>query len=101
MQIIREQPLDWDVIAAWIDELAEILALRHEVEIVAHIQKLVPEFTPTARLTRDQGHRTLLVNGSSLRHSSLDGTEYGRHERNQNDRDSLLRNSDPPAAREY
>jgi FlaA1/EpsC-like NDP-sugar epimerase len=100
MQIIREQPLNWDVIAAWIDELEEILALRHEVEIVAHIQKVVPEFTPTARLTRDQGDKKLLVNGSSLGHSSLDGTEYGRHERNQNDGESLLRNSDPSAARE-
>ena len=88
------------MIAAWIDELEELLALRHEVEIVAHIQKLVPEFTPTARLTRDQGDKKLLVNGSSLGHSSLDGTEYGRHERNQNDGESLLRNSDPPAARE-
>jgi hypothetical protein len=99
MQVIREQPLNWDAIAAWIDELEEILALRHEAEIVAHIQRLVPEYTPAARLARDPS-QTLQGNGSSFLHSTVDGLENGLRERNGNDHESSFLNTGPPVTRE-
>ena len=52
MQVIREQPLIADRIAVWIDELKDLVAARQEPEIIAHIQRLVPEYSPAARLGR-------------------------------------------------
>ena len=49
MQVIREQPLVWDRIDGWIDELKDLIAARQEREIIAHLQKLVPEYNPAAR----------------------------------------------------
>jgi FlaA1/EpsC-like NDP-sugar epimerase len=46
MRVIREQPLSWDVIPAWIEHLEELLELRREPEIIAHIRTLVPEYRP-------------------------------------------------------
>jgi FlaA1/EpsC-like NDP-sugar epimerase len=54
MQVIREQPLNWDVVAEWIDELEGLLAARDEPEILAHLQKLVPEYTRTMKPVCDK-----------------------------------------------
>jgi len=49
MHVIREQPLVWDRINGWIDELKDLIAARQEPEIIAHLQRLVPEYNPAAR----------------------------------------------------
>jgi len=49
MRVIREQPLRWDAIPEWIGALEELLAARREKEILAHIQRLVPEYSPAPR----------------------------------------------------
>ena len=49
MHVIREQPLVWERIDKWIDELKGLIAERREREIIAHLQKLVPEYSPAAR----------------------------------------------------
>jgi FlaA1/EpsC-like NDP-sugar epimerase len=46
MRVIYEQPLSWDVIPAWIGRLEELLEMRREMEILAHIQAFVPEYSP-------------------------------------------------------
>jgi FlaA1/EpsC-like NDP-sugar epimerase len=69
MQIIREEPLSWEIIAGWINELEDLLAARQEQQIIAHIQKLVPEYNPAAKWTRDQSAAMLLADGLSLPHS--------------------------------
>jgi len=35
-----------------------LLAARREPEIIAHIQRLVPEYNPAAKLARDQSEET-------------------------------------------
>jgi len=54
MRVIREQPLSWDVIPDWIEELEELLATRREQDILSHICRLVPEYSPGARPHLDQ-----------------------------------------------
>jgi FlaA1/EpsC-like NDP-sugar epimerase len=49
MHVIREQPLVWERIDRWIDELKGLISERREREIIAHLQKLVPEYSPAAR----------------------------------------------------
>jgi FlaA1/EpsC-like NDP-sugar epimerase len=49
MHLIREQPLVWDRVSGWIGELQELIAARREPEIIAHLQKLVPEYAPAGR----------------------------------------------------
>ena len=49
MHVIREQPLGWDRIDGWIGELKQLIAARREPEIIAHLQRLVPEYSPAAR----------------------------------------------------
>jgi hypothetical protein len=44
--VIREQPMVWERIDRWIDELKGLIAERAEREIIAHLQKLVPEYSP-------------------------------------------------------
>jgi FlaA1/EpsC-like NDP-sugar epimerase len=48
MQVIHEPPLSWDSVADWIGELQTLLLARHERGAIAHIQRLVPEYTPRA-----------------------------------------------------
>jgi len=48
MRMIRERPVSWDTIEQWITELKRLIAGRREVEIVAHLQALVPEFKPVS-----------------------------------------------------
>ena len=52
MHVIREQPLHWERIDKWIDELKGLIAARQEREIIAHLQELVPEYAPAARAGR-------------------------------------------------
>ena len=52
MHMIREQPLGWDRIDGWIGELKDLIAARQEREIIAHLQELVPEYSPAARGVR-------------------------------------------------
>jgi hypothetical protein len=49
MHVIREHPLVWDRIDGWIAELKDLIAERQEREVIAHLQKLVPEYSPAAR----------------------------------------------------
>jgi FlaA1/EpsC-like NDP-sugar epimerase len=49
MLVIHEHPLTWDKIDGWIGELTDLIAERREPEIIAHLQKLVPEYAPAAR----------------------------------------------------
>jgi FlaA1/EpsC-like NDP-sugar epimerase len=52
MQVIRERPIPWDTIEQWVVELKRLIAGRRELEIVAHIQALVPEFKPISTCNR-------------------------------------------------
>jgi FlaA1/EpsC-like NDP-sugar epimerase len=49
MHVIREQPLVWDRVDGWIGELKRLIAARREPEIIAHLQQLVPEYSPATR----------------------------------------------------
>jgi FlaA1/EpsC-like NDP-sugar epimerase len=49
MHVIREQPLIWDKIDGWIDELKDLISERQERAVIAHLQKLVPEYSPAVR----------------------------------------------------
>jgi FlaA1/EpsC-like NDP-sugar epimerase len=49
MHLIREQPLAWDKIDGWIDELKDLISERQERAVIAHLQKLVPEYSPAVR----------------------------------------------------
>jgi FlaA1/EpsC-like NDP-sugar epimerase len=53
MRVIHDQPLSWDHISSWIEELEELLVVRQEAEVIAHIQTLVPEYTPGAKPAAD------------------------------------------------
>ena len=46
MHVIRERPLSWDRVDQWIAELKELIAARQETEIIAHLQRMVPEYAP-------------------------------------------------------
>jgi FlaA1/EpsC-like NDP-sugar epimerase len=49
MHLIREQPLAWERVNGWIGELQELIGERREAEIIAHLQTLVPEYSPAGR----------------------------------------------------
>jgi FlaA1/EpsC-like NDP-sugar epimerase len=78
IQIIREQPLSWDSITSWIDELEVLLAARQEPEIIQHIQRLVPEYKPASKYTREPSEE-LLLSRSSNRPSSLPLSRQGNN----------------------
>jgi FlaA1/EpsC-like NDP-sugar epimerase len=61
IQIIREQPLAWDIVTNWIDELEILLTARQEPQLIQHIQKLVPEYKPAAKCTNEQREQKLLA----------------------------------------
>jgi FlaA1/EpsC-like NDP-sugar epimerase len=54
MHVIREEPLSWDTIAGWINELEELITARQEEKIIEHIRGLVPEYNPVAQWAPDQ-----------------------------------------------
>jgi len=71
IQIIREQPLTWDIVTNWINELEILLTARQEPQLIQHMQKLVPEYKPTAKCTDEQGERKLRAGSSLLSRSAL------------------------------
>jgi FlaA1/EpsC-like NDP-sugar epimerase len=52
MHVIREQPLPWDWVEQWIGDLQDLITARREPEIIAHLQTMVPEYSPAERLRR-------------------------------------------------
>jgi FlaA1/EpsC-like NDP-sugar epimerase len=50
MYVIRDHPLGWDSVERWIGELSDLLAPSREAQIIAHLQKLVPEFRPAGHV---------------------------------------------------
>ncbi len=52
MNVIRERPLAWEVIERWIADLRDIIAAGQELDVIAHLQKLVPEYRPAERRRR-------------------------------------------------
>jgi FlaA1/EpsC-like NDP-sugar epimerase len=105
LQIIREQPLSWDIIAAWIDELEELLAARQEPEIIAHIQRLVPEYNPSVKGVSEQPEEILIADESRLQPTpvwSRGETGTACRERNGTSGELVRRNgSGPPIALEH
>ena len=49
MHVSREQPVIWEKIDGWIGELKELISERQERAVIAHLQKLVPEYSPAVR----------------------------------------------------
>jgi FlaA1/EpsC-like NDP-sugar epimerase len=62
MRVIREEPLSWNRISDWVEELEELLVARREAEVIGHIQTLVPEYIPGAK---PAGDRNLLVTAAA------------------------------------
>ena len=52
IRIIREQPLVWETVARWVDELEVHFRARKEPELIHHIQTLVPEYKPSSKHLR-------------------------------------------------
>ena len=71
MHVIREQPLIWDKIDGWIDELKDLISERQERAVIAHLQKLVPEFSPAVRGGRQPLELVLSNKVSELRSASV------------------------------
>jgi len=71
IQIMREQPLSWDTITGWIDELEVLLAARLGPELIRHIQNLVPEYKPAAKYASNPPEETLTASASSGPRSPL------------------------------
>ena len=46
IKIFQETPLDWDQITKWITGLEELLEVRDGSRVIAHLKKLVPEYSP-------------------------------------------------------
>lgn len=64
VQIIREQPLSWDTISNWIDELEALLGARQVPELIQHMQRLVPEYKPASKVSREPSEEMLLSGAS-------------------------------------
>ena len=64
IRIIREQPLVWETVARWVDELEVHFRARKESELIHHIQTLVPEYTPSSKCLPSVEPAKLIVNGS-------------------------------------
>jgi FlaA1/EpsC-like NDP-sugar epimerase len=61
MCVIREEPLSWDTITGWIEELEDLINARQEEKVIAHIRRLVPEYNPVAKPTRDQSAENAFI----------------------------------------
>jgi FlaA1/EpsC-like NDP-sugar epimerase len=99
MQVIREEPLIWDVVPDWIEELETLLAARQETEIIAHIQRLVPEYNPAAKGAHALESEILRAEGSTLAGApfrSRDGNGNGCRERNGHPKQPGRRNGSGP-----
>jgi FlaA1/EpsC-like NDP-sugar epimerase len=64
IRIIREQPLVWETVARWVDELEVHFRARKESELIHHIQTLVPEYKPSSKHLPSVEPAKLTVNGS-------------------------------------
>jgi len=49
MRIIHEEPLSWNALSSWIDKLQDFLNAGKSREITAHLQLLVPEYSPSPK----------------------------------------------------
>jgi FlaA1/EpsC-like NDP-sugar epimerase len=49
IQVIREEPVSWAIVTRWIEELEDLLGSRQELEIIAHIKRMVPEYQTAAK----------------------------------------------------
>jgi len=67
LRIVREPPLEWDLVVGWIEELERLLKNRGEAQIKAHLRAIVPEYTGFERPPLERGAE-LIKNG--LRHPS-------------------------------
>jgi FlaA1/EpsC-like NDP-sugar epimerase len=65
VQIIRERPLSWDTISNWIDELEALLGARQVPELIQHMQRLVPEYKPASKASREPSEEMLLSRASN------------------------------------
>ena len=54
-----EQPLGWDAVTSWIDELELILAARREPELIRHIQKLGARVQAGRKVRAESTEKTL------------------------------------------
>jgi FlaA1/EpsC-like NDP-sugar epimerase len=70
MRVIRDESLRSEAVPEWIEELEELLAARQEAPILAHIQRLVPEYRPGAAALR-AASELLLTNGAALDQAQL------------------------------
>ena len=64
IRIIREPPLDWDVVVAWMEELERLVKARVETQIKAHIRTIVPEYAAFENTPLEQTLREKTKNGS-------------------------------------
>jgi FlaA1/EpsC-like NDP-sugar epimerase len=55
MRLICDSPLNCEIIPEWIAELEQLLSARRQIDILSHIRKLVPEYSPSAQLIREFG----------------------------------------------
>jgi FlaA1/EpsC-like NDP-sugar epimerase len=86
IQIIREKPLSWEAIKGWIDELQFLLTSRRPGELIKHIARLVPEYTPglnhaadaSAKLAARAPQRSILPMRSSKWHDAENASKNGR-----------------------
>jgi FlaA1/EpsC-like NDP-sugar epimerase len=46
VRTVREEPLSWDVLSCWIEELKSLVKNRDEQGVISHLQSLVPEYQP-------------------------------------------------------
>ena len=73
IRIISEQPRTWSKITSWIEELEELLAIGHELAVITHIRKLVPEYDSDANGTRDQMEDSVLAEPNLTPYRCRDG----------------------------
>jgi FlaA1/EpsC-like NDP-sugar epimerase len=70
MRVIRDESLGSEAVPDWIEELQELIAARQEARIIAHIQRLVPEYRPSA-LPLPAAQNLMLTNGEALNQPQL------------------------------
>jgi len=54
MHIIHEEAIDRETITRWIEQLEVLVAGRQEQAILAHLQKLVPEYSPAGKAAHSE-----------------------------------------------
>ena len=66
IMIFRGQRLEHDTLQRWICELRELLAQRDEVEVLVHLQQIVPEYHPSGQWHSILLARQLIVRARQL-----------------------------------